>query len=148
MSKVLIAYASRTGNTEKVANYIAEGVRMTGREVEVKKISDIDEIESIDGYGAYILGCPTYHRDMIGSMKTFLFKMENLNLVGKVGGAFGSYTHSGDAPKYVFDTMQYVFKMDMTDLGSLNVLEGEIDTPDSIKACQDYAKSVSEKIPA
>lgn len=148
MSKVLVAYASRTGHTEKVANYIAEGIRMSGQEVDLKKIGDIDDVESIAEYGAYILGCPTYHRDMIGSMKTFLFKMENLELMGKVGGAFGSYTHSGDAPKYVFDTMQYVFKMDMTDLGSLNVLEGDIDTPDAIKACQDYGQSVGKKLPA
>ncbi len=148
MKKVLIAYASRTGHTEKVATYIAEGIRMSGQEADLKKIGDIEEIDSIAGYDAFILGCPTYHRDMIGSMKSFLFKMENLELMGKVGGAFGSYTHSGDAPKYVFDTMQYVFKMDMTDLGSLIVLEGEIGTPDSIKACQDYGQSVGSKLPA
>ena len=148
MRKTLVAYATRTGNTEKVANYIAEGIRMSGQEADLKKIGDIEEIDSIANYDAYVLGCPTYHRDMIGSMKSFLFKMENLELMGKVGGAFGSYTHSGDAPKYVFDTMQYVFKMDMTDLGSLNVLEGDIGSPDSIKACQDYGQSVGKKLPA
>ena len=148
MRKTLVAYATRTGNTEKVANYIAEGIRMSGQEADLKKIGDIEEIDSIANYDAYVLGCPTYHRDMIGSMKSFLFKMENLELMGKVGGAFGSYTHSGDAPKYVFDTMQYVFKMDMTDLGSLNVLEGDIGSPDSIKACQDYGQSVGAKLPA
>lgn len=32
--KVLIAYVSRTGHTEKMANYIAEGVRFAGHEPE------------------------------------------------------------------------------------------------------------------
>ena len=30
MKKVLIAYASRTGNTKKMADYIAEGARFSG----------------------------------------------------------------------------------------------------------------------
>ena len=36
--KVLIAYDSRTGHTEKMAEYMAEGVRFPGHEVETKKI--------------------------------------------------------------------------------------------------------------
>jgi hypothetical protein len=39
------------------------------------------------------------------------------------GGTFGSYTHSGDAPKLIFDTTDFVSKMNMTDLGSFNLLE-------------------------
>jgi len=115
MKKVLIAYAGRMGHTEKLTQYNAEGVRMGGHEVDLKKISDIDDIQSAADYGGYVFGCPAYHRDMTGGMKTFLFKAENLNLLGKIGGAFGSYAHSGAAPRYVFDAMQYVFKMDMTD---------------------------------
>jgi flavodoxin len=148
MKKVLIAYASRTGNTEKVANYIAEGIRMSGHEPTLKKIEAIDKPEDMEGFDGYVFGCPTYHRDMTGGMKTFLFKAENVNLLGKIGGAFGSYTHSGDAPKYVFDTMQFVFKMDMTDLGHLNVLEAQVTTPDGIKAAQDYGRSLGGKLPA
>ncbi|KMY68083.1 nitric oxide synthase [Desulfocarbo indianensis] len=148
MKKVLIAYASRMGHTEKLAQYIAEGVRMSGHEVDLKKIGEIDDIQSVADYDGYVFGCPTYHRDMTGGMKTFLFKAENLNLMGKIGGAFGSYTHSGDAPRYVFDTMQYVFKMDMSELGSLNVLEDAVDTPDGIKTGQDYGRSIGAKLPA
>ncbi|MBP1726529.1 MAG: Flavodoxin, partial [Deltaproteobacteria bacterium] len=31
MKKILVAYESRTGNTEKMAQYIAEGVRIGGQ---------------------------------------------------------------------------------------------------------------------
>ena len=148
MAKFLVAFSTRTHHTEKVAGYVAEGIRMSGNEVDIKNITDINDPQEIADYDGYALGCPTYHRDMTGSMKQFLFKLENLNLVGKFGAAFGSYTHSGDAPGFIFDTMQYVFKMDMTDLGSLNVLEDQVETPDGIKAAQDYAKSVAEKLPA
>jgi len=41
MKKVLIAYYSRTGFTAKMAESIAEGVRFSGHEAEIKKISEI-----------------------------------------------------------------------------------------------------------
>lgn len=145
MSKVLIAFDSRTGHTEKMANYIAEGVRLAGGEVDVKKISALKSEDDLRGYDAYAFGSPTYHRDMIGTMKTWLFMVQKANLADKLAGAFGSYTHSGDAPGLVADTMQYVFKMKMVSLGSFNLLEDRIDTPDGIKACQDYGKTLVEQ---
>ncbi len=146
MSKVLVAYVSRAGNTEKMANFIAEGARFTGVTVDVKKVSEIKSENELAGYDAYIFGCPTYHRDITAGMKTFLFLAEKLNLLGKFGGAFGSYTHSGESAQMIYDTMLYVFKMDATDLGALNMKEAVIDTPDGAKACQSYGKAVAEKL--
>jgi flavodoxin len=146
--KVLIAFDSRTGHTERMAKYMSEGVRFSGHDVEVKKITEIKNEADLKGYDGYIFGCPTYHRDMTQSMKTFLFLAQKAKLLDKVGGAFGSYTHSGDAPKYIYETMQYVFHMNMTDLGSFNLKEGMMDKAEGIKACQDYGKVVGEKLSA
>ena len=66
--------------------------------------------------------------------------------MGKIGGAFCSYTHSGESGPMIFDTMQYVFKMDMVDLGALNLKEHVIDTQEGIKACQDYGKAIGAKL--
>ncbi len=146
MGKVLITYYSRTGKTEKMAEYIAEGVRFSGNSADIRKLSDIKNEKELEGYDGYAFGCPTYHRDMTANMKTFLFLVEKAQLNGKVGGAFGSYTHSGDAPKYIFDTMEHVFKMDMTSLGSFNLLEHLVEGTEGMRACQDYGKSISEKL--
>lgn len=146
MKKVLIAYDSRTGNTEKMAQAIAEGIRMAGNEAEVKKITELKSEKELEGFDAYVLGSPTYHRDMIGTMKTFLFLAQKANLKGKVGGAFGSYTHSGDAPSIIFDTMEHVYKMDMTELGSFNLKEQLVDGMEGIHACQDYGKGICGKL--
>jgi len=145
MKKVLIAYVSRTGKTQKMADYIAEGIRFSGNEAEIKKTTEIKNEKDLEGYDGYVFGCPTYHRDMTAGMKTFLFVAEKLNLVGKMGGAFGSYTHSGESAPMVFDTMQYVFKMDMVDLGPLSLKEAVIDTTDGTRACQDYGKAIGQK---
>lgn len=145
MKKVLIAYVSRTGKTEKIAEYIAEGIRFSGSEVELKKISKIKKPEELAGYDGYIFGCPTYHKDMTAGMKTFFFLAEKANLVGKMGGAFGSHTHSGEAAPMVFDTMQFVFKMDMVSLGSLSLKEAIVETDDGMHAGQDYGKALCQK---
>ncbi len=142
--KVLIAYDSKAGHTEKMAQFMAEGVRFAGNDVEVKKITEIKEAEALNGYDAYLFGCPTYHRDMTQTMKTFLFLAQKADLAGKVGGAFGSYTHSGDAPKIIADTMEFVYKMNL-DAGSFNLVEDKLTSKEGLKACQDFGKLVCEK---
>ena len=146
MKKVLIAYDSRTGKTEKMAESIAEGIRMAGHEAELKKITQIKSEAELQGYDAYVFGSPTYHRDMIGTMKTFLFLAQKANLGGKLGGAFGSYTHSGDAPAIIFDTMEHVFKMKMSTLGSFNLKEALVEDMEGLRSCQDYGKSICEQL--
>ena len=65
---------------------------------------------------------------------------------GKLAGAFGSYTHSGDAPAFILETMEYVFKMEPFELGSFNMKEALIETPDGIKACQEYGKTFGQRL--
>jgi flavorubredoxin len=148
MKKVLIAYISRSGKTQQMAEYVAEGVRMTGNVAEVKKITDIKSEKDLQGYDGYAFGSPTYHRAMPGIMETFLFMAQKAGLAGKVGGAFGSYTHSGDAPKIIFDTMENVYKMNVVDLGSFNLLEHLVEGMDGMKACQEYGKAIAKKLGA
>ena len=164
--KVLIAYFSLSGKTEKMAEYIAEGVRFSGQQVVVKKISDIKSANDLADYDGYIFGSPTYHRDMAEPMKTFLFLAKKANLAGKLAGAFGSYTHSGDAPAVIFDTMQYVYKMEPFELGALNLKEAQLEETgrgepshrqyiagevhgeagEGRRACQDYGKVFGQKL--
>ena len=148
MKKVLIAYFSLTGKTEKMAEYIAEGVRFTGCQATVKKISEIPNADTLSGYDGYIFGSPTYHRDMAEPVKTFLFLARKASLSGKLGGAFGSYTHSGDAPALVFDTMHYVYKMQPFELNSFNMKEDLVGTVEGMRSCQDYGKVFGEKLQA
>jgi flavodoxin len=146
MAKVIIAYFSLTGNTESMAQYIGEGIRFSGNEAVVKKISDIKNADDLEGYNGYIFGSPTYHRDMAEPVKTFLFLAKKTNLEGKLAGAFGSYTHSGDAPNIILETMEYVYKMEPFNLQSLNQLEKDVGTQEGIKVCQDYGRVFGESL--
>ena len=143
-----MAYYSMTGNTKQMAEYVAEGIRISGHEAKLTSVSDIKDEKALEGYDAYALGSPTYNLDMAGPMKTFLFLMRKADLKAKMGGAFGSYTHDGSAPKMVFDTLENVFKMRMTSLGPFNLKEDMIDTDEGRKACQDYGRVLAEQAAA
>ncbi len=144
MKRILIAYFSLKSHTEQMAKYVAEGVRISGCEAEVKPVNELKNKEDIQGYDGYIFGCPTYHKDMTENMKRFLFQAADADLSGKAGGSFGSSTHSGEAPGYIFETMEHALHMKMTDLGPFKLKEDEIET--NMSACQDYGKSISELV--
>ena len=143
MSKVLIVYASRSGETEKMANIIAEGVRFSGNEAEVKSVKDIGSENDTDGYDALVLGSATYHGGMIQPMKTLLFLLEKAALEGKPGGAFGAFGWSGEAPDRIFDTMKHIYKMDMVS-GALRLKSTYIGG--GITMAQDYGKEIAAKL--
>ena len=88
---ILIIYFSQTGNTEKMAHAVADGVREEGVAYEVKKVQDTsaDDLLEVDGI---IIGSPTYFGTMAADIKSLLDKsVVHFNrLKGKVGGAFAS----------------------------------------------------------
>jgi flavodoxin len=152
MKKVLVAYFSVTGRTEKMAEFIGEGIRFSGNQANVRKILELKTAEDLNGYDGYFFGCPTYFQDVSEPMKTFLFLAKKANLEGKLAGSFGSYTHDvsykpgGNAAEIILDTMQYVYKMEPFELGALKLREGLTDTMDGMRACQDYGKTFGEKL--
>jgi len=91
MAKVLILYFSHSGNTAKMADIVAEGVRNSGAEVVVKDVkkAGVDELLKVEGV---IIGSPTYYGTMAAEIKKFIDESvkHHGKLVGKVGGAFAS----------------------------------------------------------
>jgi flavorubredoxin len=150
MKKVLIVYFSVGGATEAMARYIAEGVRIAGHEAEVRKVSEIGEEKDLAGYDGYIFGCPTYHLDVPGPVNTFLSVAAGAGLKGKAGGAFSASGHPGGTPggaaRLLFDRMESLFAMKMTDLGPFNLTQGLFDHPDGMRACHDYGRAVGEML--
>ena len=146
MKKVLIVYDSKTGRTQRMAERIAEGVRAAGKEVRVRPVSEIQDARELEGYEGYLFGSPTYFKDTTNEMKVLLFRVHGVNLAGKVGGAFGSYTHIGSGAKMIYDTMEHVFGMNMAGINPFNVKEQILDAGKGDQACLDYGKAVARKI--
>ena len=68
---VLVTYHSVSGNTEKMAQAVAEGAKaVSGTSVVLKRVSEVigDDLLSSD---AVIVGSPVYSGNMSGEVKTF-----------------------------------------------------------------------------
>ncbi len=143
MSKVLIAYATRTGQTKKIGDLIAEGIRFSGHEVDLLNANDIKDESGLQGYDAFVFGSPTYHGDMMQGMKTLLFLAEKAGLEKKIGGAFGAFGWSGEAPERIFSTMSKIFNMDMVG-GPLRLKASSLGG--GIQMAQDYGREIAEKL--
>jgi flavorubredoxin len=144
MGNVLIVYATRSEETKGIAELIGEGVRISGHQADVKRVSEIKNEEDLKGYDGYFFGSPTYHGEMITSMKQLLFIAERAELKGKPGGAFGAFGWSGEAAGRIFDTMANIYGMDMLSDGPLMLKAGWVDG--GIQAAQAYGKNLAAKI--
>jgi len=143
MPKGLVVFATKTGQTQKIAQLIAEGMRFEGFDVDVFNTTEIDRGRiSLNDYNAIVLGSATYHGEMLQSMKTFLFLADKANLEGKAGGAFGAFAWSGEASARIFDTMKYIFKMNMV-REPLRLKFADLG--DGLKMAQDYGREIARK---
>lgn len=141
MAKVLIVYATRTGETEQIGNLIAEGIRFSGHEAQVINVKEIQKEAALQGFDAFVFGSPTYHGEMMKSMKTLLFLAEKAGLDGRVGGAFGAFGWSGEAPDRIYDTMKNIFKMKMTS-APLRLKSSSLGG--GIQMAQDYGREIAK----
>ncbi len=146
MKTILIVYDSRTGRTQRMAERIADGVRSTGNEALLRKVTEFKSYGDLEGYEGYIFGCPTYFKDATDAMKKFLFLASQADLLRRIGGAFGSYTHIGSGAKMIYDTMEHVFGMNMVETNPFNVKEQILDSGKGDQACQDFGKTLAERL--
>ncbi len=65
--KALIAYYSESGNTEKLAQSIFEGIKK-----EEKEILPLAEVKSVDGYDIIFCGFPVKSHSVPGKVESFL----------------------------------------------------------------------------
>jgi len=153
MAKVIICYYSRTGNTEEMAEKIAEVMKGEGLEVDLKKAEET-KVDELLSYDCLIIGSPTYYGAMAWPVKKLLDESVKFHgrLKGKVGGAFSSSANIGGGNE-------------TTILSILNallihgmVVQGEpsgdhygpvsIGAPDkrALKNCERYAKNLSSLV--
>ena len=91
MSKVAVVYWSGTGNTEAMANKVAEGAKAAGAEVEVISADDFDgtDISSFDGVA---FGCPAMgDEELEDTVFQPVFEACEPKLAGRKVALFGSY---------------------------------------------------------
>ena len=91
MKKTAVVYWSGTGNTEAMAQAVAEGMKNAGAEVTVLTC-DQASADSLSGYGAVAFGCPAMGSEVLEEMEFEpMFDACKNSLGGKKVALFGSY---------------------------------------------------------
>jgi flavorubredoxin len=143
MAKLLVLYDSQTGNTEKMAQAVAEGARsVAGVDVDLKYYAEPKELAEAD---AIVIGAPTYYHDITLPIKQVLEEAAKagVKLQGKVGAAFGSYGWSGEAPEQVLEILKNRFGLKTIE-PPIAVLYAPKET--QLDDCRKLGKSVAEVI--
>jgi len=98
--KIVVIYDSKTGNTEKIAHAVAEGINKVA-DVEVKKIGEAFPLTILADVDGVVFGSPVYYADISNNMKDFLAHVEsyikaNRKKINHIPAAiFGSYGYDG-----------------------------------------------------
>jgi len=150
MAKVLVCYYSRTGNTQEMAEKIAEVMKGEGLDVDLAKVEDT-KVDELLNYDCLIFGSPTYYGSMAWPMKKLLDESVKFHgrMKGKIGGAFSSSANVGGGNETtILSILKALIIHGM-------IVQGEpsgdhygpvsIGTPDkrALKNCERYAKNLS-----
>ena len=91
MSKVAVVYWISTGNTESMANAVADGAKEAGAEVTTFETADFSA-DKVDEFDAIAFGCPAMGDEVLEEDEFEpLFSSCEAKLSGKKVGLFGSY---------------------------------------------------------
>lgn len=110
MVQVLVAYSSRSGNTEKLARAVARGAEGEGAAALVKRASETTK-EDLVAADAIVLGSPVYFGTPTAEMKDLIDRSVGVRrkLRDKVGAAFVTAGHHTGGKETTILSMLYAF---------------------------------------
>lgn len=152
MRKILIAYFSESGSTEMMAQYIGEGIRISGCEAVTTEIDKPEAKNNLDSFAGFIFGAPTYSLDMPVEMREYLESLDRNILKGRPAGAFGSYAHDVSyghenlAPGIMLDLVES-WGMKRFQLGPLILKASMVNGREGIRGCQQYGEEFARQLP-
>lgn len=135
MSKMAVIYWSGTGNTEAMAEAIADGGRLGGVEVEVVFV-DSAKKQQVENADLVALGCPSMGAEVLeeDSMEPFVESLSSVNWAGKKLALFGSYDWGDCEWMRNWEEQMKGFGADLIQEGLTINLEPDADDLDLCKA--------------
>ena len=141
--KIVIAYETMWGATEKIARKIAEGVTAAGIEVKLYNVAESDRTEIITRMltaQGFLFGSSTHDNDMLPNIAAFLEIVKGLKPKGRQVGFFGSYGWAGGAVK----EMQEVLKDSGVDINAGGVSIKYVPDKEELKACFEFGNQFAK----
>jgi len=142
---MLIYFASAHGNTEIMANKIAEGARSRNLDVQVYDAENLnvnDHLARIEKADALVLGSPTINNDAVKPVWDVVNSLATIDVKGKLAASFGSYGWSGEAVK-MMDERLSALKFKVPVEGLTNVL---VPGKEELQAGYDFGVAIADNL--
>ena len=141
MSKVAVVYWSGTGNTEMMAQKVAEGAKEAGAEVSVLTCADFSA-DDVDAYDAIAFGCPAMGAEELEDTEFEpMFSACESKLSGKKIALFGSYGW-GDG-EWMRDWVDRMNGAGATVVGGEGVICQEAPDDEAVSNCKALGKQLA-----
>jgi len=143
--KIVVAYESMWGATEKMARKIVEGITDSGISVKLFDVATSDRTEIIkemlDAKG-FIFGSSTHDNDMLPNIAGFLEFVKGLRPKNRLACIFGSYGWAGGAAKEI----EGVLSETGIELAAPSLTVKYVPDENEIKRCYEYGKEFAKRI--
>lgn len=142
MSKISVVFWSQTGNTQAMAEAVAEGIRGAGAEAELLEVGAAS-VAALKEEKAFALGCPAMGSEVLeeSEMEPFVTELES-QVSGKVIALFGSYDW-GDG-EWMRDWVDRMKAAGATVVGDEGVICNLEPDADAIAKCKEIGKKLAE----
>jgi len=145
LPKVVVAYETMWGSTEKMARKITEGISDAGLDVKMFNIATSDRTEIVaamlDAKG-FLFGSSTHDNDMLPSIAGFLEFIKGLQVKNRVAAVFGSFGWAGGAIK----EMEAVLKESGMPPAMPGIGVKYVPDEAEMKNCYNFGKEFAQKI--
>ena len=145
---VVIAYGTMYGNTEELAETIAEELSAQGiKNIVMHNVSKTPHsyiLADIFRYKGLIVGCTTYNMHLYPEMEALLSKVAAREMKNRVMGYFGSYTWASAAVKKL---AEYAEKLKFELVGNPVEMKQSMGQ-DTARQAKELAKAMAERLKA
>jgi flavorubredoxin len=145
--KAVLVYDTMWHSTEAMAHALADGLMEHGLTVKLMNLHVFDHsdvMEEVWDAAAVLVGSPTHNNGMMPKVADMLTYMKGLKPKDKIGGAFGSYGWSGEAPKAI---AEWLTGMGM-ELPVDPVRLLYVPTHEQLKACLEMGRTIGAAVAA
>jgi len=145
--KIVIAYETMWGSTEKMARAMMEGITDSGVEAKLFNVAESDRTEVIkemlDAKG-FLIGSSTHDNGMLPEMAGFMDFLKGLKPKGRLVSAFGSYGWAGGAVAL----LEKALKESGLEMAQPSISAKFVPDKNETKACYDFGAAFAAKVKA
>lgn len=144
MVQISIVYWSGTGNTELMAQKVAEGVREAGQEAVVLSV-DLADVSELKKARAFALGCPSMGAEQLEEtqMEPFMCDLEN-GIGGKQIGLFGSFGWGGG--EWMRDWEERVRNVGASVVGEEGIIVNGAPDEEAEEKCKELGRTLAAAV--